>query len=217
MQSSSLLTYISTVLHIVAQVLLVPVMIALALLIMFTLFQIGALIVERFTEHRHYKVNSPKIINDIHESPYEKLKAVVEEGNLLRPQREALINVIENMSLEDDELFALAKMQVEKVNDRYKKTLLLTEQVSKIAPMCGLMATLIPLGPGIVAMGQGNVTELSMALLIAFDGTVAGLVAAVIAMIVTAIRKRWYANYMVVLEALMTAILSKADLLRQGK
>jgi biopolymer transport protein ExbB/TolQ len=120
-----------------------------------------------------------------------------------------------NMGLSDDDLFALAKTEIAKVDDRYKRTLSWTEQVTKIAPMVGLMCTLIPLGPGIVAMGEGNVTQLSMSLLIAFDGTVAGLVAAVVALVVTAVRKRWYNQYLLVLESFMTCVLDKATQARK--
>jgi biopolymer transport protein ExbB/TolQ len=186
-------------------------MAALVAFILFALYSVGSLITEIFTERRHFKVNSPRVINAIHDATYDRLEDVIKGGNLLRPQREALLTVTRNMGLDPDELFALARTQIEHVNDRYKRTLTLSEQVTKIAPMLGLMCTLIPLGPGIVAMGQGDVAELSMSLLIAFDGTVAGLVAAVIAMVVTAIRKRWYARYMVILESLMTALLSKAN------
>jgi biopolymer transport protein ExbB/TolQ len=211
METSDIYLYISTILHIVAQVLMIPVMVALGLLILFALYSVGSLIMEFFTERRHFKVNSPAIVGAVHDAKIRDLETVITGGNLLKPQRDALLTVARNMRLNEDELFALARMQIEQVNDRYKRKLTLTEQVTKIAPMLGLMCTLIPLGPGIVAMGQGNVAELSMSLLVAFDGTVAGLVAAVVAMIVTAFRKRWYARYLVILESLMTAILSKAE------
>jgi biopolymer transport protein ExbB/TolQ len=211
MGNSDFYLYISSILHIVAQVLMIPVMVVLGLLILFALYSVGSLIVEIFTERRHFQVNSPVIVRAIHDARPDAVEAVILDGHLLKPQREALLTVAQNMNLEPDELFALARMLIERVNDRYKRTLALSEQVTKIAPMMGLMCTLIPLGPGIVAMGQGNVTELSMSLLVAFDGTVAGLVAAVIAMVVTGFRKRWYARYLVVLESLMTAILNKAN------
>jgi biopolymer transport protein ExbB/TolQ len=211
MGSSDLYLYISAILHKVAQILMIPVMVVLGLLILFALYCVGSLIVEAFTERRHFKINSAGIIRAIHDSSVDNLENVIKEGNLLKPQREALLTVVDNINLEEDELFALARMQVEQVNDRYKRKLTLSEQVTKIAPMLGLMCTLIPLGPGIVAMGKGNVAELSMSLLVAFDGTVAGLVAAVVAMVVTAVRKRWYAKYLVILESLMTAVLNKAE------
>jgi biopolymer transport protein ExbB/TolQ len=187
----------------------------LGLLILFALFHVGSLIVESFTERRHYSINGPLIINAIHDaSDHVALEKIISESRLLRPHKNALITVTQNMELTSDEQFALARTQIEKVDSKYKRALTLTEQVTKIAPMLGLMCTLIPLGPGIVAMGKGNVAELSMSLLVAFDGTVAGLVAAVVAMVVTAVRKRWYSGYLLILESLMTTVLDKANGLR---
>ncbi|MDR1496083.1 MAG: MotA/TolQ/ExbB proton channel family protein [Clostridiales Family XIII bacterium] len=215
MNVSDLYLYITTILHTLAQTLMIPVMVALGLLILFALFSVGSLIMEVFTERRHYKVDSRQVINAIHDAGYDDIEGVLTGGRLLKPQKNALITVTKNMGLTSDELFALARAQIEKVNDRYKRTLLWSEQVTKIAPMLGLMCTLIPLGPGIVAMGQGNVAELSMSLLVAFDGTVAGLVAAVVAMVVTAVRKRWYGQYTLILESLMTVVLDKANTARE--
>jgi biopolymer transport protein ExbB/TolQ len=216
MNVSDLYLYISTILHNVAQALMIPVMVALGLLILFALYSVGSLVAESLTERRHYRINGPEILNAVHDAGYAGVKDVIRASRLLKPQRDALATVCDNMGLTSDELFALARTQIEKVNDRYKRSLMWSEQVTKIAPMLGLMCTLIPLGPGIVAMGRGNVTELSMSLLIAFDGTVAGLVAAVVTMAVTAVRKRWYGQYILVLESLMTAVLDKANSAREA-
>lgn len=207
-------TYMAAILHGVAQNLMIPTMIVLVFLIVFSLFCVGSIVTEIFTERRHFKANLPKIINDIHDADYRDVEKIVSRAALLNPQKQALLMIVRNLGLSEDDLFALAKTQIAKVDDRYKRTLSLTEQVTKIAPMMGLMCTLIPLGPGIVAMGQGDVNQLSMSLLIAFDGTVAGLVAAVISLLVTAVRKRWYAQYMIMLEALMTSMLDKASTAR---
>jgi biopolymer transport protein ExbB/TolQ len=207
--------YTAEILHKIAQVLLVPTMIILALLIVFSLYCLGSIIVEFFTEKRFFKVNMPSIINAIHDAKLEgnpkesELYKIIQESALLKKQKEAMLILVENIGLSEDDLYALAKTELNKVESGYKKKLSWTQQVTKIAPMMGLMCTLIPLGPGIVAMGQGEVNELASSLLVAFDGTVAGLTAAVIAMVITAIRKRWYDGYMVKLEAVATSILDK--------
>jgi biopolymer transport protein ExbB/TolQ len=216
MNISDLYLYITTILHTLSQALMIPVMIALGLLILLALFSVGSIIAESLTERRRYNVDDRRIINAIHDAGYDDVEAVITGGRLLKPQRDALVTATRNMGLTSDELFALARMQIEKVSDRYKRSVSRSEQITKIAPMLGLMCTLIPLGPGIVAMGQGNVAELSMSLLVAFDGTVAGLVAAVVAMIVTAVRRRWYSQYIVVLESLMTAVLDKSNTAREA-
>jgi biopolymer transport protein ExbB/TolQ len=215
MTIESLTTYVAAALHGISQALLIPVMVLLALLIVFALYCVGSLITELLTERRHFRANVPRVINAIHDAAYADVASVVERSALLRPQKDALLMAVRNMGLSEDDLFALAKTQIAKVDDRYRRILNHTEQVTKIAPMMGLMCTLIPLGPGIVAMGQGEVNQLAMSLLMAFDGTVAGLVAAVISLLVTGIRKRWYAQYLTVLEALMTCVLDKAATARR--
>lgn len=207
--------YLKDILHLVAQSLMVPVMIVLVFLLVFTVFCIGSLIVEIFTERRHFKQNTPRDVNAVHDAPYAGVVDVIEGTGLLKSQKEALVMVARNMGLPDDDLFSLAKAEIARVDGRHQRMVRRTELVTKIGPMMGLMGTLIPLGPGIVAMGQGQVDQLSSSLLIAFDSTIAGLVAAVVAMVITSIRKRWYAEYLVAIEALMSSILEKAEQARK--
>ena len=64
--------------------------------------------------------------------------------------------------------------------------------LARIPPMLGLMATIIPLGPGLAALGQGNPSELASAVTTAFDATVLGLVAGIGGLVVGKLRRRWY-------------------------
>ena len=52
--------------------------------------------------------------------------------------------------------------------------------LARIPPMLGLMATIIPLGPGLAALGQGDPAKLAAAVTVAFDATVLGLVAGIV-------------------------------------
>lgn len=58
--------------------------------------------------------------------------------------------------------------------------------------MLGLMATIIPLGPGLAALGQGNPAQLASAVTVAFDATVLGLVAGIAGLVIGKLRRRWY-------------------------
>lgn len=64
--------------------------------------------------------------------------------------------------------------------------------LARISPMLGLMGTLIPLGPGLAALGRGDVAVLAQAVTIAFDTTVLGLFAGIIAFVTSRLRRRWY-------------------------
>lgn len=206
---------VNDVLHAVSQALLVPAEVVLVALLILTVVSIGSVVVEALTERRHFKENTPHDVNAIHAAPYDQVSEVIEHTSLLRAQKDALLVVARNMGLPDGELFSLANVEIARVNDGRQRTVHQTELVTKAGPMMGLICTLIPLGPGIVAMGQGQVDLLSSSLLIAFDGTVAGLVSAVVAMVITMIRKRWYRQYSVAMEALMSTILEKAEIARK--
>ena len=72
--------------------------------------------------------------------------------------------------------------------------------LARIPPMLGLMATIIPLGPGLAALGQGNPGELASAVTVAFDATVLGLVAGIGGLVVGKLRRRWYEELLEAME-----------------
>lgn len=64
--------------------------------------------------------------------------------------------------------------------------------ITRISPMLGLMGTLIPLGPGLAALGEGELSILTTAMTVAFDTTVMGLLAGIIGFVLGRMRRRWY-------------------------
>ncbi|MRI31939.1 flagellar motor protein MotA [Endozoicomonas sp. OPT23] len=64
--------------------------------------------------------------------------------------------------------------------------------ITRIAPMLGLMGTLIPLGPGLAALGDGELRILTTAMTVAFDTTIMGLLAGITGFILGRFRRRWY-------------------------
>ncbi len=67
-----------------------------------------------------------------------------------------------------------------------------TDILTRVSPMLGLMGTLIPLGPGLAGLGQGDLSILTNSVTIAFDTTVLGLLAGIIGFILGRLRRRWY-------------------------
>jgi hypothetical protein len=62
----------------------------------------------------------------------------------------------------------------------------------RLGPMFGLMGTLIPMGPALLALTQGNIEMLANNLIIAFGTTVVGLLVGGVAYLISTIRTRWY-------------------------
>lgn len=72
--------------------------------------------------------------------------------------------------------------------------------LSRIGPMLGLMGTLIPLGPGLAALGRGELAQLAQAVTVAFNTTVLGLLIGILGFVIGRLRRRWYDGAMETLE-----------------
>jgi len=196
------------VLRAVAEGLRAPVSVLLVLLIGFTVVLLGTLIAELFTERLRMTAKLPKLIDALRDKSTERERAV-SEGGLLKRQRAALLQLIKYEDLNAAPREALARRLLFEEQNRYDRIVQMSDSVARIGPMAGLMGTLIPLGPGLIALGQGDTFTLAQSLLVAFDTTIAGLCVAAVAFIISAVRKNWYENYMVMLEAAMECILDK--------
>ena len=199
------MTILGKVLHSMTSVLQIPVVIILILFIAAILVAIGWIISEYMNEHKHMQVQLPKLLDEIRagEQPIEE---IIETSGLLKTQKEALIEITKQSDFNDLMLESLAANLLEREQERYDAKLKPTDLLSKLGPMFGLLGTLIPLGPGIIALGQGDTMTLSQSLMTAFDTTIAGLIVAAIAIVISTIRRGWYNNYMSVLETVMDCV-----------
>lgn len=90
---------------------------------------------------------------------------------------------------------ALARYELA-VQRRLDRTRLLV----RAGPAIGLMGTLIPLAPGLAALGDGNVEALAENLRDAFGATVVGLLVGTVAFALTLARTRMYTEDLAALE-----------------
>lgn len=198
--------YFADMLHSVATVLRVPVIIVLLIMIIATVVLIGTLIAEFFTERRHLKEKMPQLLDKLRAGEV-STEECLKKSQLLKRQKTALIELTRHPDLTNVMREALAIRLIAEEQSRYDRKTKISDMIAKLGPMFGLMGTLIPLGPGIIALGQGDTYTLSSSLLIAFDTTIAGLICAAVALVLSSIRKNWYNNYMSVLEMLMECVL----------
>ena len=193
------------ILRAVAGAMEIPDVVFLVLALGFAVFSVGWLICEHFTEHRHMREDLPRLLDALREQGADTA-ALIRKSQLNRRQKAALLELTEHPDFSSGLRESLAANLLEREQSHYDHILKCTELVSKLAPMLGLLGTLIPLGPGIIALGQGDTQTLSTSLLTAFDTTIAGLCAAAVCLVVTTLRKRWYSGYMADLETLMDCV-----------
>ena len=186
--------------------LIIPVIIVLLILGAVTLVLAGTLVAEFFSEHRHLKVCMPELMDEIEEGS-RSAEECIADSKLLKRQKKALLELTNHKEMSNFTREALAVRLLEEEDDHYDTITRFSDLIIKLGPVLGLLGTLIPLGPGIMALGQGDTMMLSQSLLTAFDTTIAGLVCAAIATVISSVRKKWYNNYHSILETLMESVL----------
>lgn len=202
---------LSSILHLIGQILLKPCMCILLLLMITTIWQFGDFAVEFFTERRkRKKLDATKLLKKIHEE--KDLNKTIEESGLSSRQKVSLKMLLESSDMPKKSLIALAQRLLATEEENLDKTVAITDLVMRLGPMFGLLGTLIPLGPGIVALGQGDTNTLSESLGIAFDTTIAGVISAGISCFISHIRKRWYEDYLITFELVMESILEEVEI-----
>lgn len=193
--------------HIISSGLLMPTIAVLLLLLAFTAIELGGLLAETFAKRRRPKINVPALVDSFQGKSPGEIREEIVNSEMFRRHKAALDQLVDNSNLSAAPLQAVARRLLAVEELRYARITGRTDLVARLGPMLGLMATLIPLGPGMIAMGQGDTKTLADSLLTAFDATVAGLAAAAVAFAISRLRKRWYEDYLSSLEALMESIL----------
>ena len=82
--------------------------------------------------------------------------------------------------------------------------------VARVAPLLGLVATLIPMGPALLALTENDAAEIGRNLVMAFSGVTLALIAASITFVVLNVRKRWLLEELREIERDREAILEGA-------
>lgn len=71
------------------------------------------------------------------------------------------------------------------------KELELPRLTSRIMPMLGLAATMIPMGPALLALADGKINEVAHHLTVAFSSVILALLAAALTHTIHQIKRRW--------------------------
>lgn len=195
-------------LHVVAQSLLIPVIIGLLAFIVYAVVSMGGLISEYSARIKIDVQQIEDLIKSIaHSSTTDEIIATVDSSGLPQSQKNILGEIAKSTDLGPESREALARKLIENEELKIEKSLEKMDMVTRLGPTLGLMGTLIPMGPGLAALGAGDINMLAQAIIIAFDTTVAGLAAGGIAYFISKVRRRWYEEYLSNLETLAESVL----------
>ena len=202
--------FLTAALNVVSQSLQIPVIIFLLIFAVFAVFAFGGLISDyksRIKLTRDYK--EKLVFALVNAGSVDDLMGIVRGSEIYDNQKEVLFKIIDAHSLSSDSREAWALNLIEDEEVAMAKSLEKVDIVTKIGPTLGLMGTLIPMGPGLAALGGGDVNTLASAIIVAFDTTVVGVGSGAVAYFVSKIRRRWYEEYLSDLDALVDTVLDK--------
>ena len=199
--------YLSGALNVISQSLTIPVMVLLLIIAIISVIALGGFISE-YTSMKKvgvgkirdliFKINTASSIDD--------LMNIISSSDIPKSQKKVLTEIAKSEALDSDSREALARKLVEH-EEEIDKSLRNTDIITRVGPTLGLMGTLIPLGPGLAALGAGDVNTLADALTIAFDTTVVGIGSGALCYFISKIRRGWYDQYLSDLDALSDAVL----------
>jgi len=213
MSLESIITHFPQILqsaiYIISTSLLYPVIIVLLGLTLWLITEIGVFTVEYLARTGRLSKKNPEDI----EREIIKTKSMIDGGEF-----RSGIDLINRSTTSRfvylflDGLLAIKEKEIELDNPgTYKKLfpvnlekllqrcdLLISKRLEKskamirLGPMFGLMGTLIPMGPALLALTKGDVETLAGSLIIAFGTTVVGLLIGGVSYLITTVRTRWY-------------------------
>jgi biopolymer transport protein ExbB/TolQ len=199
-------------LHVISQSLLIPVIVGLLAFMVYAIISFGGLISEYSGRIRISTEEIEELISKIsrQKSDHDIISAI-EKSEVPGTYKDILVRIASHQDIGPKSREAFARKLIENEELKASKSLEKTDIVTRLGPTLGLMGTLIPMGPGLAALGAGDVNALAQAIIIAFDTTVVGLAAGGIAYVISKVRRRWYSEYLSNLETLVDSILEVMD------
>ena len=200
--------YLSGALNVISQSLTIPVMVLLLVIAVVSIIALGGFISEYTSRKKTgvgkirdliFKINTATSVDE--------LKDVISSCDIPKSQKKVLTEIAKSGALDADSREALARKLVEHEEEKIDKNLRNTDIITRVGPTLGLMGTLIPLGPGLAALGAGDINTLADALTIAFDTTVVGIGSGALCYFISKVRRGWYDQYLSDLDALSDAVI----------
>jgi biopolymer transport protein ExbB/TolQ len=198
---------IFVILYTVSTSLLYPVILLILIFVLWALVSVGEFLSEYSKRHRDTR-RLEKICTHIRtemsnpstDAAVRLLRSIDQNYLVTSFGKEAAQHLENNKFRELERLFGEYEV---KLAARLEKTRIM----STVAPMLGLMGTLIPMGPALIGLSKGDVVALADNLIIAFSTTVLGLFVGSVGYVLTLIRRRWYQYDLEDIEYVLESIL----------
>ena len=205
-------------LDVISQSLTIPVLVILLVIVIITIITLGGAISE-YTSRKKVPVGVIRdLIYDINASQsVDELKSVISNADIPKSQKKVLTEIASSESLGDSSREALARKLFEFEEEKTIESLRKTDIITRLGPTIGLMGTLIPMGPGLAALGAGDINTLASSLTVAFNTTIVGIGSSALCYFIGKLRSSWYDRYLSDLDALISGFMVRKNGRRRSK
>lgn len=190
-----IMNYISNILYWISTGLLVPVIVLLIILFGRSLLLVGSF----FGQYLAVRKTSALLRQELDALTLDTLPGL---GDRLPKKDTSLVLVYMRRIWASKESPARVQHLLSDFEIAADKDLAISNTLTKMGPMLGLMGTLIPMGPALVGLSTGDISSMAYNMQVAFATTVVGLFASAIGFITKQIKQRWYLQDMTNLEFL---------------
>jgi biopolymer transport protein ExbB/TolQ len=202
--------FLTSILNTIAQSLLIPVIILLVIFIIIVLVEIGGLIAEYRKRKTMTQPEIDDLIFDISKSKDKgDVENLIKNVNLNNQYKDILLKIHDANDLDPNTKEAYSRKVIDAEEFKMAKRVRITDILTRVSSGCGLLGTLIPLGPGLASLGTGDIVSLSTQLIIAFNTTTVGLSTSLISYVISKIRNSWYEEDMSTVIAIAEALSEK--------
>lgn len=175
---------VEELMYVMSDFFMAPVLILLVLLFAYSLYALGTFTMQAMQRRYYY----PHFILATQSGLMNKLTGPIKGYPLVSL-------LAHNRSITKDQLDVAALEDMDGVR-----------MASRMAPMLGLIATMVPMGPALKSLADGNVQGISENLIIAFSAVIFGLVIASITFWIATVKRRWLAKELVALTPLIEGL-----------
>jgi biopolymer transport protein ExbB/TolQ len=198
-----MLNFLTSALYHISNVLLVPVILGLLGLLLWTLLLLGGFLREWFERRKMTPVLASAVAAAKRGNGAEDIRLLISVAPSGLPRR------FSEFTAESGGDARVLEQALATLENHVAAAIARHSFVTRIAPILGLMGTLIPLGPALSGLANGNMQALSGNLIVAFTATVVGLLISGIAFGMGLVRRVWYASDMTSLEFIVDAVTRK--------
>jgi len=194
--------YISDILYWISTGLLVPVIVLLIYFFVRALLLIGGF----FGQYLDIKRTQTQIRTAIDTLKSENIDEFAQ--SLPKKNCSLTVTYIRKMLDAQDDYTKIEKMLAD-FELEADKDMELSKTLTKMGPMLGLMGTLIPMGPALVGLADGDIASMAYNMQVAFATTVVGLFSSAVGFVTKQTKQRWYLRDMNDLEFIANRIKEK--------